>query len=80
MQNALIHNIGDVETLRQHITSVYQDSKLLADLRAGALRTRADWTWDKAGQSLLAAYQAAVHGPVVGPLSMVREPVNSVGV
>lgn len=60
MQNALVHNIGDVETLRQHITRTYQQPELLASLRAGALRSRADWTWEKAGTALLSAYQKAM--------------------
>jgi glycosyltransferase involved in cell wall biosynthesis len=78
MQNALVHNVGDVETLRQHITSVYQNPELLGSLRARALRSSADWTWDKAGQSLLAAYVAAVRRTVVKPADILREPQKSV--
>ena len=71
MRNALVHNVGDVEALRQHITSVYQNPDLLASLRAGALRSRADWTWNKAGESLLAAYHLAVKGLLLaGPCSV----------
>jgi glycosyltransferase involved in cell wall biosynthesis len=60
MENALIHKVGDVQTLRQHITSVYQNPDLLAKLRTGAFRSQAEWTWERAGQSLLNAYGGAV--------------------
>ena len=62
MENALVHNVGDVGALREHITSLYQDRELLAKLRAGALRSRGDWTWGKAAQSLMAAYEYAASG------------------
>ena len=60
MENALVHNVGDLDAIRQHITMLYENPELLAKLRAGALRSRKDWTWEKAGQSLSAAYQNAV--------------------
>jgi glycosyltransferase involved in cell wall biosynthesis len=78
MQNALVHNVGDVAALRQHVTSVYENPDLLARLRIGALRSRADWTWDKAGVSLLAAYEAAVRGKVAEPTEIFCEPLKSV--
>jgi glycosyltransferase involved in cell wall biosynthesis len=64
MKNALVHNVGDVPTLRQHITDVYKDRDLLARLREGALRKRGEFTWAIAGQSLVRAYMQAIsHSP-----------------
>lgn len=58
--NSLVHNVGDVETLRRHITDVYSQPGLLAQLRAGAVATRSDWTWRKAGDALVAVYAEAL--------------------
>jgi glycosyltransferase involved in cell wall biosynthesis len=82
MQNALVHHVGDVKTLRQHITSVYENPEFLAKLRAGALRSRTEWTWDKAGYSLLAAYETAVAGrtPAISADMLCDAPLNRVGV
>jgi glycosyltransferase involved in cell wall biosynthesis len=60
MENALVHHVGDVATLRQQITDVHDHPELLARLRAGALQSRADWTWDAAGRVLVGAYEQAV--------------------
>jgi glycosyltransferase involved in cell wall biosynthesis len=60
MENALVHSVGDVATLRQQITDVHGNPQLLARLRAGALQSRADWTWTEAGRVLLGAYEQAV--------------------
>jgi glycosyltransferase involved in cell wall biosynthesis len=35
MENALVHNVGDLPTLRQQISDVYGNHELLARLRAG---------------------------------------------
>lgn len=61
-ENALIHRVGDVSTLLQQITDVHGNPELLAQLRAGTLRSRVDWTWSKAGCALLAAYLQAIEG------------------
>jgi glycosyltransferase involved in cell wall biosynthesis len=59
MENALVHQVGDVATLRQQISDVYDHPELLARLRSAALATRLDWTWDAAGRVLVRAYQRA---------------------
>jgi len=59
LQNALIHRVGDVATLRQQITDLYSSPELLARLRANAIASRADWTWARAGQVLAGAYDEA---------------------
>jgi glycosyltransferase involved in cell wall biosynthesis len=61
MENALVHGVGDVGTLRQQISEIHDRPELLAKLRAGALQSRAQWTWTEAGKVLLNAYQIAVH-------------------
>jgi len=60
MENALVHNVGDMATLRQHISEVYGNPELLARLRAGALRSRMKWTWSEAGHVLADVYQQAI--------------------
>jgi glycosyltransferase involved in cell wall biosynthesis len=66
MENSLVHDVGDVATLRQHITDLHDSPELLARLRAGALQSRAECTWTKAGRVLVAAYEHATrnHGHV----------------
>jgi glycosyltransferase involved in cell wall biosynthesis len=59
MDNSLVHEVGDVSTLRQHITMLYQDAALLARLRNGALRSRYGLTWTGAGNKLLDVYLSA---------------------
>jgi glycosyltransferase involved in cell wall biosynthesis len=66
MENALIHTVGDVGTLSEHMNALHEDRALLERLRAGALDTAASATWEEAGASLLAAYRRAVEdGPIL---------------
>jgi glycosyltransferase involved in cell wall biosynthesis len=58
-ENALIHNVGDVAMLRQHLDQVHGDPRFMSELRAGALESRTFWTWDAAGRSLSNAYGQA---------------------
>jgi glycosyltransferase involved in cell wall biosynthesis len=60
MENALVHNVGDVATLRRHITDLHDRPELLAKLRAAALNSRTEWTWTEAGRALLGAYERAI--------------------
>ncbi len=60
MVNALIHRAGDVETLAEHMTLLQKDRSLLRRLKAGALASAPDATWESAGRTLLAAYEHAV--------------------
>jgi hypothetical protein len=59
MENALVHNVGNVPMLQQHITELHGNPELLAKLRAGALQSRNDWTWAEAGLVLVKAYEQA---------------------
>jgi len=65
MDNALVHRVGDVSTLTQHITMMYEDRTLLERLRAQSLRTVREITWAAAGVKLLDVYREtiAAHKP-----------------
>jgi glycosyltransferase involved in cell wall biosynthesis len=60
MENAMVHRVGDVEALTQHLTMLHEDWSLLEKLRAGALRTAPGLTWEAAGHRLLQAYRVAL--------------------
>jgi glycosyltransferase involved in cell wall biosynthesis len=67
MENALVHPAGDVATLTEHFTLLHEDRALLERLKAGALLSARDATWQKAGEALVAAYRTALRarsGPV----------------
>lgn len=60
MDNALVHTIGDVKTLTEHINMLHGDRALLESLRAGCLRTAPRLTWTAAGVRLLEIYREVV--------------------
>jgi glycosyltransferase involved in cell wall biosynthesis len=60
MENALVHRVGNVEALTQHITMLKEDRALLGRLRAQGLRTASTTTWTAAGARLLEAYRSAL--------------------
>jgi len=60
MQNALVHPIGDTQTLARHITVLYQDRVLLEKLRDTCIRERNQFTWKVAGEKLKTSYQEAM--------------------
>jgi glycosyltransferase involved in cell wall biosynthesis len=60
MKNGLIHPVGDVETLAQHITLLYQDRVLLQELRSASIRAIPEITWTAAGMKLLEAYRQVI--------------------
>jgi glycosyltransferase involved in cell wall biosynthesis len=57
MDNALVHQVGDVKTLAQHLTSLSEDHQLLERLRAASLETAQQLTWAAAGAKMLATYR-----------------------
>jgi glycosyltransferase involved in cell wall biosynthesis len=59
-ENALVHRVGDIETLSHHITQVYRDPALLFRLRENSLSTVNEITWTAAGQRLLASYREII--------------------
>ena len=60
MEDALVHHVGDVETLTQHITLLHRNRSLLERLRAGSLSTASQLTWSMAGVKLLQAYRDTI--------------------
>jgi glycosyltransferase involved in cell wall biosynthesis len=71
-ENALVHAVGDVDALEEHISVLHRDRELLARLRAGCLETAPSVTWKAAGVVLRDAYRevleaAADDGSLVPP-------------
>ncbi len=60
MENALVHHVGDVATLAQHITLLDEDRALLVKLRAAGVKMIPEITWDAAGVKLLQAYREVI--------------------
>ena len=56
-RNALVHHVADVDALCGHFTALDRDPSLLAELRAGCVRTAPDHTWSRAGARLLQVYE-----------------------
>jgi glycosyltransferase involved in cell wall biosynthesis len=78
VHNALVHPIGDVQTLTRHITMLYEDRALLLKLRETCIRECLSYTWTAAGQKLLGAYQLAIdryaaarNKPALGEMSSI---------
>ena len=59
-ENGLVHRTGDVETLASHFTSLNNDNKLLARLRANSLATADELTWEAAGHDMMEAYERMI--------------------
>jgi glycosyltransferase involved in cell wall biosynthesis len=60
MENALVHSIGDVQTITRHLTLLHENRNLLERLRLAGLRNVPDITWKAAGRILLRAYYDTV--------------------
>jgi glycosyltransferase involved in cell wall biosynthesis len=60
MENSLVHHVGDVETLAQHVTMLHEDRALLARLRANGLSKLDELTWTAAGARLLDVYRETI--------------------
>ncbi len=60
MENALVHHVGDVAALTQHITLLHEDRALLEQLRAAGLKMVPEITWAAAGVKLLEAYHEVI--------------------
>lgn len=60
METGLMHCVGDIATLTQHIDMLYEDRSLLARMRAASLATAPSLTWAAAGEKLLRVYEAVV--------------------
>jgi len=74
MQTGLMHRVGDVEALTQHITLLYNDRALLERLRAASLKyAAAESTWTAAGRALLNAYLETLDSYLKPTLQVVGE-------
>ena len=60
MVNALVHRVGDVETLAGQIAELHRDRGLLERLRAASLSSLSQLTWTAAGTKLLEAYRETI--------------------
>jgi glycosyltransferase involved in cell wall biosynthesis len=60
MNTGLMHRIGDVEALTQHMTMLHEDRALLERLRSASLKVAPEVTWTSAGKILLQVYQEAI--------------------
>jgi len=60
MENALVHRIGDVKTLQEHITTLYEDRTLLRNLRTQGLQTVPMITWGSASKRLIQVYREVI--------------------
>jgi glycosyltransferase involved in cell wall biosynthesis len=58
--NALVHRVGDIETLSKQITMLNDDRALLDRLRTNSLRTTHHITWTAAGNRLLEVYRQTI--------------------
>jgi glycosyltransferase involved in cell wall biosynthesis len=68
MKNALVHSVGDVDTLSRHITMLHNDRGLLERLRAASLSTVHEITWKSAGIRLLDIYRATIEAKSSHPI------------
>jgi len=57
MENALVHHVGDVKALTEHITMLHDNPDFLEKLRAESIRTANELTWTAAGEKLLETYR-----------------------
>lgn len=60
MENALVHNVGDVAALTRHITMLDADRGLLERLQAASANLAPEITWTAAGVRLLEVYREIV--------------------
>ena len=59
-ENALVHRVGDVAALEEHLSSLHRDPALLARLRSECLRGAPEVTWTAAGERLVEAYEVTL--------------------
>ena len=66
MKTGLMHKVGDVEALTQHITMLHENRALLERLRAACLEASLGLTWTGAGRTLLEAYRETIEAHRAG--------------
>ena len=60
MRDGLVHRIGDVEALRDHMARMARDGDLLRRLRAESLKRLGEQTWKYAASRLIDVYRACL--------------------
>jgi glycosyltransferase involved in cell wall biosynthesis len=60
MKTGLMHRVGDVHALAQHITMLHEDRALLERLRTAGLEAAPGVTWSAAGRILLETYRETI--------------------
>lgn len=60
MENALVHQVGDVNELTEHLTLLDKNRDLLERLRTASLSTTDEITWKAAGRTLLTSYHNVI--------------------
>ena len=76
MKTGLMHRVGDVEALTQHITMLHEDRALLERLRATGLGAAPSFTWTAAGRVLLDAYRETIRLHRAGVLGAHPQPAK----
>lgn len=61
MYDALVHKVGDVDSLRQHIDMLASDKRLYQRLRNNSLAGLDELTWEKAAETLVDIYEQTLN-------------------
>ncbi len=77
MKTGLMHRVGDVDAITQHITMLHEDRALLEKLRFAGLAAAPGVTWTAAGRILLDVYRETI---AAGPGAMHEPSRNPAGV
>lgn len=72
METGLVHRIGNVDALTQHITMMHEDRALLRRLRENGLAIRDQITWGAAGTRLLEVYHETLAMKTQNPNSEIH--------
>ena len=78
MKTGLMHKVGDVEALTQHITMLHENRAMLARFRAASLGAAPGFTWTAAGRVLLEAYRETIEAHKAGTGRETRQARESV--
>ena len=77
METGLVHRVGDVGALTEHITMLHNNRALLERLRSQSLRTASEITWTAAGERLLQVYRETIAAELRGaPTTVAVEPAE----
>jgi glycosyltransferase involved in cell wall biosynthesis len=80
MKTGLMHRVGDVEALTQHITMLHEDRALLESLRTAGLESAPGVTWTAAGRILLDVYRETIEAHKAGSAREISPDQEAVGV